>query len=213
MTDLADAPESSRQGNRQSRRRARRYNLAFLMGFIRNPELVGSVIPSSRFLERRIIEIGQVAQAKVVVELGPGTGGTTRAILEALPADGRLLAIEIDPIFAERLRRDADPRLLVRASSAADIRAALGSCGLPEADLVFSGIPFSSMPREEGRAILRAVSSSLAPGGRFVAYQFRDRVATLGREIFGEPRAELEPRNFPPTRIYSWRKPATQPAP
>lgn len=194
---------------RQSRPRASRgHSLAFFLGFIRNPDLVGSVIPSSRFLERRIIETGDVAHADVVVELGPGTGGTTRAILQALPAEGRLLAIEIDPKFAERLRRIPDSRLLVYTGSAADIRKALDEYGLPSADIVFSGIPFSTMPRELGLSILESVWESLAPGGRFVAYQFRDRVAVLGRKLFGHPEVEMEVLNIPPTRVFHWQKPS-----
>lgn len=201
---------------RQPRARAkspRAHSLAFFLGFIRNPDLVGSVIPSSRFLERRIIETGDVAHAKVVVELGPGTGGTTRAILEALPPEGRLLAIEIDPKFADRLRHDADPRLLVYTGSAADIQKALDAHGLAGADVVFSGIPFSTMPRELGLSILEAVWASLAPGGRFVAYQFRDRVAVLGRKLFGRPEVEMEVLNIPPTRVFHWRKPAAKNGP
>lgn len=186
----------------------RGHSLAFFLGFIRNPDLVGSVIPSSRFLERRIIEIGDVARARVVVELGPGTGGTTRAILKALPPEGRLLAIEIDPKFADRLRREPDPRLLVHTGSAADIRQALDAHGLPGADVVFSGIPFSTMPRELGLSILESVWDSLSPGGRFVAYQFRDRVAVLGRKLFGHPTVQMEVLNIPPTRVFHWRKPA-----
>ena len=53
----------------------------FFRGFLRQPALIGSVIPSSRFLERRIVEAYGIAHSRMVVELGPGTGGTTRAIL------------------------------------------------------------------------------------------------------------------------------------
>ena len=56
----------------------------FLRGFIQRPTEVGSIIPSSRFLERRVVRIAEVASAHVVVELGPGTGGTTRALLRAM---------------------------------------------------------------------------------------------------------------------------------
>ncbi len=197
-------PRSARVRSRS----ARGHGFAFFLGFIRNPDLVGSVIPSSRFLERRIIEVGDVARARVVVELGPGTGGTTRAILRALPAEGRLLAIEIDPKFADRLRREADPRLCVYTGSAEDIQKALDSFGLAAADIVFSGIPFSTMPKELGTGILQSVWSSLSPGGRFVAYQYRDRVAMLGRRLFGHPEVQMEMRNIPPTRVFHWRKPA-----
>ena len=61
-----------------------------------------------------------------------------------------------------------------------------------------------------GRDILREVYDLLVPGGRFVAYQLRDRVESLGREIFGRPRVQTELLNVPPMRVYSWRKPFTQ---
>ena len=68
--------------------------------------------------------------------------------------------------------------------SAADIPEALVKHDLGAPDVVLSGIPFSTMPRELGLAILRSVKASLAPGGRFVAYQFRDVVHTLGKQVF-----------------------------
>jgi phosphatidylethanolamine/phosphatidyl-N-methylethanolamine N-methyltransferase len=62
--------------------------LAFFLGFLRRPGAVGSVIPSSRFLERRLVEVGEVRARAWSVELGPGTGGTTRALLAAMPEGG-----------------------------------------------------------------------------------------------------------------------------
>lgn len=181
--------------------------LTFLQGFLRRPQQVGSVIPSSRFLERRLVRIADIARSNVVVELGPGTGGTTRAILRALPTHGRLLAIEIDPEFAALLRRECqDPRLIVHQGSAEHIRATLAAHGVLRADAVISGIPFSTMPGPLGERIIREVHEALTPGGRFVAYQFRDRVAALGRGIFGDPEVDIEPLNVPPVRVYCWRK-------
>lgn len=142
-----------------------------------------------------------------MVELGPGTGSTTQAILQALPKHSRLLAIEIDPEFVSLLRSDPDPKLMVHQGSAVQIREALAAHGLPQPDAVISGIPFSTMPNELGRQILRTVWTCLAPGGRFVAYQFRDRVAQLGRDLFGPPVTEWVFLNVPPLRVYSWRKP------
>ncbi len=183
-----------------------RKSLAFFLGFLRRPKAVGSVIPSSRFLEQRIVDVAAVAGAKVVVELGPGTGGTTRAILDALPEKARLLAIELDPEFVDLLKNETDPRLIVHQGSAADIREALRSHGLPSPDAVISGIPFSTMPDELGTKILNEVWASLAENGRFVAYQFRNRVGQLGRRLFGKPEVELELLNAPPMRVYRWHK-------
>ena len=185
----------------------RQYGMAFLKGFLRRPELVGSIIPSSRFLERRLIAAALIKQASLVVELGPGTGGTTRAMLEALPPASKLLAIEITPEFIPILESHGDSRLIVHAGSAEHIREALAAHSLARPDVVISGIPFSTMPPDLGRRILTAVWSCLPPGGHFIAYQFRDKVALLGRPLLGKPETDFELRNVPPVRIFHWRKP------
>ena len=59
--------------------------VVFMQQFLKHPHQVASIIPSSRFLERRIIEMAEIRSARTVVELGAGTGGTTRAVLGALP--------------------------------------------------------------------------------------------------------------------------------
>ena len=177
----------------------------FFRGFLERPKQVGSVIPSSSFLERRVVQAADLAGARVVVELGPGTGGSTRALLGAMPSNATLLAIEINPDFVRLLeRRIDDPRLLVHEGSAAEIREALAAHGLPAADVIVSGIPFSTMPPALGRAIVAEVHASLVHGGRFVAYQVRDRVHTLGRRVFGPARVQTELRNVPPMRVYRW---------
>lgn len=188
--------------------RGSRGTLAFFRGFLRKPELVGALLPSSRFVERRLVRLTQASEASVIVELGPGTGGTTQALLRALPAHGRLLAIEIDPVFAARLKEWNDPRLIVHQGSATDIRAVLAEHGLQAPHAVVSGIPFSLLPRTAALDLLRSIWTALAPGGRFVAYQYRGQVAVLGREVLGEPqRSMIELLNVPPTRFFSWYKP------
>ncbi len=184
--------------------------LTFLNEFFKRPGLVGSVIPSSRFLERRIVAIAQVSRAKNVVELGPGTGGTTRAVLRALPASSRVLAIELSAQFAALLADLPDPRLSVEFGSAAKIRDALNRHEMERPDVILSGIPFSTMSTAVGRRIIDEVWSSLAPGGRFVAYQFRDRVSVLGKQIIGAPKVEIELLNVPPMRLYCWKKPVAE---
>ncbi len=180
------------------------HRLAFFKGFLDRPKEVGSIIPSSRFMERRIVKTLDLSEAKLVVELGPGTGGTTKAVLRALAPDAKLLAIEINRHFVDLLSRHDDPRLLVHEGSAAEIPAILGEHGLEKPDVIFSGIPFSTMPRSLGKAILSSARDALAPGGRFVAYQFRDRVHTLGVEVFGRANRQIELLNVPPMRVWRW---------
>jgi phospholipid N-methyltransferase len=185
------------------------HRLAFFRSFLKSPKQVGSVIPSSRFLEKRIVKSAEVARARLVVELGPGTGGTTRALLRTMRPDAKLLAIEINPRFTSLLRRTVkDPRLIVHRGSASEIAPALAKYELDAPDVILSGIPFSTMTRAEGIAVLQAVKNSLAPDGRFVAYQFRDRVEDLGRSVFGRAHKTTELLNVPPMRVYRWSKPA-----
>lgn len=190
----------------ESRAPRRDPRILFFQGFLRRPGMVGSVIPSSRYLERRVVREARLATARLAVELGPGTGGTTRAILRALPVDAKLLSIEINPDFLPMLRAIGDPRLVVHEGSACDLSAILAEHGLGAPDVVLSGIPFSTMKPALGRSIVQAVSAALPPGGRFVAYQVRDRVEKLGREVFGPAAVQLELRNVPPMRVYRWEK-------
>ena len=125
-------------------------------------QLLAAVLEPSfdGFARRRVVRFAAVDEARTLVELGPGTGGTTRAVLRAMHADAKLLAIEINPRFAQLLRQTiADRRLCVFEGSAADLPAALRLFGLPAPDLVLSGIPFSTMPRDVALSILCTVVS------------------------------------------------------
>lgn len=186
-----------------------RRSVDFFRGFLRNPGQVGSVIPSSRFMERRIIDFSALDAARVVVELGPGTGGTTRALLDAMPATGRLLAIDLDPRFTGIVDGFGDPRLVAHTGSAEHLGDILAEHGLSAPDAVISGIPFSTMPEPVAERILTTINQVLSPSGVFVAYQFRAAVARLAEPVFGAPqRAETVMLNIPPMKIWQWTRSA-----
>jgi len=181
-------------------------HLRFASAFLRSPRVVASVFPSSPILERRVVRAAETARSRVVVEFGGGTGGTTRALLRALPQDGRLLVIERTAEFIDGLERIGDPRLTVVHGCASSIGTELASLGAEGADAVVSGIPFSTLPEALAREIVAELYAALLPGGRFVAYQFTDRVADYARPVMGEPRVEHEFWNIPPVRIFTWYK-------
>ncbi|MFW5824537.1 MAG: class I SAM-dependent methyltransferase [Marinobacter sp.] len=180
---------------------------AFFRGFLREPGQVGSVVPSSRFLERRIADEADLANARRVVELGPGTGGTTRAFLKHLGPDARLLSIELSPYFHELLGEISDPRYISHLGNADDLGEILASHRFGQPDVVISGIPFSKMPGDVATRVAQAVQDNLAEGGRFVAYQFRSDVKRVTTPVMGPPVSRtLELLNIPPMRIYCWCK-------
>ena len=186
--------------------------VVFLQEFLRNPWQIASITPSSRFLERRIVALADIRSARVVVELGAGTGGTTRAILDAMAPGARLLCVEINPKFCALVRRIPDPRLVVYGGSACALHEALALNALAAPEAVISGIPFSTIGRTAGSQILEAISSALATGGRFVAYQWSRQVDDLSRPLLGRARVEVEILNIPPMRLYRWEKHASRPA-
>jgi len=183
-------------------------NWTFFQAFLKSPRVVASMIPSSPFLERRVVRAAGIASAATAVELGAGTGGTTRAMLAVMPAESRLVAIERTPEFVGPLEAIGDPRLKVVNGCASAIVDELELLGLDGADAVVSGIPFSTLPPELASTIVREVHRALKPHGRFVAYQFTDKVADFSRPVFGPPRVEHEIRNVPPLKVFTWQRQA-----
>jgi phospholipid N-methyltransferase len=180
--------------------------VVFLQQFLKHPRQIGSITPSSRFLERRIVDLADIPSAQTVVELGAGTGGTTRAMLAAMSPTARLLTIEINPLFCALLERIHDQRLTVHRGSAHELREVLLMRGLGAPQAIVSGIPFSTIGRTVGTLILETIASTLCPGGRFVAYQVSKQVEDLSRPILGPAHVEVELFNIPPLRLYRWTK-------
>jgi phospholipid N-methyltransferase len=181
-------------------------HLIFIQEFLKHPFQIGSIIPSSRFLERRIVEATGAASANVIIELGPGTGGITRAILQAMPHQAKLLSIEINPRFNALVSRIGDKRLTAHLGSASELREIISKYNLDPPNAIVSGIPFSTMSRSAGSQILEAVSIVLPPNGCFVAYQVKKQVAILCQPFLGSGKNSTELLNIPPMRIYQWVK-------
>lgn len=183
-------------------------NWTFFRAFLKSPRVVASMIPSSPLLERRLVRAARASHAQVLVELGSGTGGTTRALLSAMPPQARLVAIERTEAFVEPLRQINDPRLEVVHGCASRLVDELERLGLGQADAVISGIPFSTLPPALAQTITAEIRQALKPDGRFVAYQFTDRVADYAGQVLGRPHIEHEPFNVPPLKVFTWVKKA-----
>ena len=186
-----------------------RSSARFLRGFLLNPSQVGSIIPSSRRLEQRLVREACLADARSVVELGPGTGGTTAAFLRAMLPSARLMAIELNTDFHTHLRSAIhDPRFVLEMASAEQLEALLASNLMHAPDAIVSGIPFSTMPREVAGRIAELIARVLRPGGRFVAYQVRAHVSDFMSPYLGAPHKQWEVVNIPPVRVFTWITPA-----
>jgi phospholipid N-methyltransferase len=178
----------------------------FFQEFLKHPLQIGSIIPSSHFLEQRILEVAAIDTAKIVVELGTGIGNTTRAILRTMPQDAKLLSIEINPRLHALVSSIEDDRLIAHLGNACELNEIISIYGLGAPEVVISGIPFSTMTYRDGSQVIEAISSLLAPNGRFVAYQVSKRIVSLCRPYLGSEQAGVELLNIPPMRVYKWEK-------
>lgn len=174
--------------------------------WLKQPTQVATIFPSSVFLTELIAKRECIRQADTVVELGPGAGGTTLALLDAIKPEGRLLAVEKTPGLADALAEIDDPRLSSHLGDAVDLIDILRVHDLTKADVIVSGIPFSSIPRATAKRISRSIHEALPVGGTFIAYQLRDDILSFTRPLFGSPHTRFVMRNLPPLRVYTWTK-------
>jgi phospholipid N-methyltransferase len=184
---------------------ARRWGekLLFLRNFLRHPRMLGSIIPSSRFLIRQLLAPVDWHRSRVIVEFGPGVGVITREILKRMRSDATLIAIELNPEFVRHLRTTIkDARLVVVEGSAAGVDAAVRRSGAARANYVISGIPFSSMPAGEREAILHKTHAVLESQGLFLVYQFSSGVLGDLCRIFRDVTCRFEPFNILPAHLY-----------
>jgi phospholipid N-methyltransferase len=177
--------------------------LLFARNFFRHPRMLGSIVPSSRFLIKQLLEPIDWKRARVIVEYGPGVGGITAEVLRRMRADAALIAIEMNPDFVSYLRDSiSDQRLHVVEGSAVSVDEILRRFGHQSADYIISGIPFSTIPAPLRERILHNTRDVLEPGGAFLVYQFSTRVLQDLKRIFGYVGRRFEPLNVLPAHLF-----------
>lgn len=168
--------------------------------------MLGSLVPSSRFLVNHVLAEVDWSRTRVFLEYGPGVGTFTAEILRRMRPDAVLVALETNTDFVRFLRRRfQDDRLHLVHGSAALADTALAALGLDHADYVLSGIPYTTMPPELRETILRKTHSVLHPSGVFLVYQFTRSVLPYLQEVFRLVHQDFEPLNVMPARLFYCR--------
>src|SRR5215207_5777148 len=119
-----------RRGMAMTRATRRRQVILFARNFFKHPRMLGSIIPSSRFLVHDLMRQVDWNRAKVLVEYGPGVGNITAEVLRRMRPDARMVVFETNDDFVGFLREAIpDPRLTVVHGSAADVGRVLRELG------------------------------------------------------------------------------------
>jgi phosphatidylethanolamine/phosphatidyl-N-methylethanolamine N-methyltransferase len=177
---------------------------SFLKQFFKEKKMVGSMTPSSRFLAAKMLNHVAIKDAKIVVELGPGTGVFTEKILDMLGPDTQLIVIELNDEFYQALKTKLkQPNLHLKHDSADQIGNYLNELGFEKADLIISSLPLANFPPELRNKLLLTAKNSLSEKGKFVQFQYSLQSMKTLKRIFHSVKVDFTAFNFPPAFIYT----------
>jgi len=178
----------------------------FLRSWIEKPLHMGAVMPSGRLLARTMAQYVDPQSDAPVIELGPGTGAITNALIEHGVDQKRLVLVEYNPGFCALLR-DRYPQAKVVQGDAYALRDSLGAVLDAPASAVVSGLPLVTKPMLTRLKLIRDAFVALAPGAPFV--QFTYSVAPPIPKSLPGVSTEASERiwmNLPPARVWVYRK-------
>jgi phosphatidylethanolamine/phosphatidyl-N-methylethanolamine N-methyltransferase len=192
-----------------------REHMLMMSRFLRHPRTVGAFSASSRALAQEMISAIPGDRPVRVVELGPGTGPFTRAIVDRVAPGSRVLAIDIEPTFVDQVQRRW-PSVDCVCASAAELDRLARERDLAPVDHIVSGLPFASLPIALTRQILDAIERTLRPGGTFATFQYlhgfglgpgRTFRREMSERMGGAPHRRLVLGNFPLAFALTWTRP------
>jgi phosphatidylethanolamine/phosphatidyl-N-methylethanolamine N-methyltransferase len=178
--------------------------LLFLRRLIAQPTHIGAIAPSGRRLAQAIAAEADPQKPGPVLELGPGTGAVTAALIARGFAPGRIVAIEYDADLAQRVAHRF-PGVRVINGDAFDLARTLGDHAEARFAAVVSSLPLLNFPQAQRDRLMEQVFSRLAPGAPFI--QFSYGMNPPVQPPFGATvtRAALILRNLPPARVWVYR--------
>ncbi len=141
----------------------------FIRSWIERPLTIGAVTPSGKMLARTMARYVDPNSTGPVVELGPGTGPVTEALVAAGVAPSRLVLVEFDPTFCRILRSRYPDATLVQGD-AYGLRRLLETLLLQPAAAVVSGLPLITKPLRMRLRLLRDAFDLMCPGAPFVQF-------------------------------------------
>ncbi|MEF3313078.1 methyltransferase [Paenibacillus sp. GYB004] len=178
-------------------------HFVFINKFIRFPQQVGSIAPSSSFLARKMFSPEPGGPALKIAELGAGTGAITKYILKKMPESSELFVFEKDDSLRESLQQKYESQASYYAEARNMIDAVRDG---RKFDYILSGLPFANFPQSLRNEIIDQAYETLKPGGLFIAFQYSLQMKKLLESRFVIERIDFVPLNIPPAFVYVCRK-------
>jgi phosphatidylethanolamine/phosphatidyl-N-methylethanolamine N-methyltransferase len=178
----------------------------FIRSWLERPLSIGAVTPSGKVLARAMASYVDPASNGPVVELGPGTGPVTEALVNAGVAPSRLVLVEFNPSFCRILRSRYPDATLVQGD-AYSLRRLLETLLIQPAAAVVSGLPLVTKPIKQRLRLIRDAFDLMVPGAPFVQFTY-SMAAPLPKRLggFSVEASERIWLNLPPARVWVYRK-------
>ena len=178
----------------------------FIRSWLERPLSTGAVTPSGRVLARTMARYVDPDVVGPVVELGPGTGPVTEALVAEGIVPERLVLVEFNPTFCQLLRARFPAATVLQGDAYGLRRLVAGALQEPAAAIV-SGLPLVTKPMRMRLRLLRDALQLLRPGAPFVHFTYAV-VPPIPKKLAGV-RTEASERiwkNMPPARVWVYRK-------
>lgn len=207
---LARRTETELRPSSTTRERLRRFQARavdearFLRQWAESPLKTGAVAPSGQELSRLMAHYVELDRPGVIVELGPGTGAVTQALIERGVPQDRLLLIEYSPEFCTLLR-ERFPHATVVNGNAYALGEVLKDLGDPPVASVVSGLPLFTRPLPERQALLSDALRAMAPGAPFIQFSYAFVPAVKGLVGITWSTSRWVLANLPPARVWLYR--------
>src|SRR5450432_30828 len=179
--------------------------MQFIRSWIEKPLSTGAVMPSSKALARTMASYVDPQSSGPVIELGPGTGPVTEALVQHGVDPKRLVLVEFNPDFC-RLLRTRYPAATVVQGDAYRLRRLLEALMKEPAAAMVSGLPLVTKPLRTRLRLISDAMGLLAPGAPFIQFTYA-MVPPIPKGLSGikTESSELIWMNLPPARVWVYR--------
>jgi phosphatidylethanolamine/phosphatidyl-N-methylethanolamine N-methyltransferase len=180
-------------------------DMRFIRSWLEKPLATGAVMPSSRLLARTMARYVDPNTKGPIIELGPGTGPVTEALVDRGIDPSRLILVEFNPVFC-RLLRSRYPEATVVQGDAYRLNGLLETLVREPAAAMVSGLPLITKPLRTRLRLISDALGLLAPGAPFVQFTYA-MVPPIPKGLSGikTEASELIWMNLPPARVWVYR--------
>lgn len=178
----------------------------FLKGWIENPLKTGAVAPSGKALAQKMAAVVDPMEPGPVVELGPGTGPVTQALLQRGVPPERLYLVEYSKDFAGLLRQKF-PGVTIIEGDAYALGQTLSGIVTDKLSAVVSSLPLLTRPERERGKLLREAFDLMKPGAPFVQFTYMNNSPVPLEDDFEAAVSQRIWKNLPPARVWTYRRP------